>query len=764
MYFDWININWWGGNENKVTNNLRFFKWMHDEYGMKLDIYSLDASNVDNGPGCDWGEKPYREEPPRYGGIDSEWFKSKYPNGMDSITALANSFGCELGVWMGPDGYGETDSSARVRIDMLDRLTGKYNVALFKLDGCCSYLKPENEKYFIEAMSKSFANNPDLIVLNHRIPMSDSAKAFSTTFLWEGAETYIGVSGGNSKPAPHHRYTLNRGLTPDLLRLTEDHGVCLSSFLDYWEDDLILQAFNRNLILSPELYGNPWFLRDDEYPLLARIFNLHRRNGALLVNGMVLPEDQYGKNAVSRGDEKTRFITLRNLSWESKIFTIDIDATIGLENTGSFEVRQYHPYEKIMGVFEYGNQVDVRVLPYRSCLVKISSDPVELGIEGCNYQIVKDVPGEAIEIDLLGFPGEEKQVFLAGNTPKFRKVTIDGESVSKLSGKKSVTVKFEGDPLEKDYHRKLATLSPGSAPSRTVPFFEAMYFSASNNCLEAQSLARSGETNIAAVQNARDAFFYDDIFKHLGPWDHFALDDDPATTFKVRRYGEGELVPGLFRVTLPEAMDIDKVILEGVEREYRPRSAYCSNNLISWKKAGITVEKGKVEISTGAESVQYIKLDPSPYDVSEVKAYNNGRQVDITKAALSNLFPDSKENTVKKAWQREVQVDEITVNSTLAVAIEGDYGDNGAFSVIEVDGKLIGAFDRSPAYDFNNWEHVRAKMKGNFTYYFNLPKDFENKNIKVYVFGLTHVEEIKDPEVWVTAYPIPFVKKRLVLK
>ena len=79
---------------------------------------------------------------------------------------------------------------------------------------------------------------------------------------------------------------------------------------------MVLQAFNRNLILAPEIYGNPWFLRDDEYPRLARIFNLTRKYKEILVNGMVLPEAKYGEKAVSRGDDKTRLITLRNLTWE----------------------------------------------------------------------------------------------------------------------------------------------------------------------------------------------------------------------------------------------------------------------------------------------------------------------------------------------------------------------------------------------------------------------------------------------------------------
>ncbi len=70
------------------------------------------------------------------------------------------------------------------------------------------------------------------------------------------------------------------------------------------------------LILAPQIYGNPWLLRDDEFPKLARIFNLHRKYRDLLVEGMVLPEGRFGPSAVSRGDGSTRLITLRNLTWQ----------------------------------------------------------------------------------------------------------------------------------------------------------------------------------------------------------------------------------------------------------------------------------------------------------------------------------------------------------------------------------------------------------------------------------------------------------------
>lgn len=136
---------------------------------------------------------------------------------------------------------------------------------------------------------------------------------------------------------------LSRELPPKLTRLTEDCGVCLSSCLDYWEDDLILQAFNRNLILAPQIFGNPWLLRDDEYPLLSRIFNLHRKYRDILVSGMILPVEDYGLNAVSRVDDHTRLITLRNLNWNPVNYTVKLDESVGLKKSANVVVKTYHP-------------------------------------------------------------------------------------------------------------------------------------------------------------------------------------------------------------------------------------------------------------------------------------------------------------------------------------------------------------------------------------------------------------------------------------
>ena len=195
---------------------------------------------------------------------------------------------------------------------------------------------------FIEMMKQCREYSPDLILLNHRLGLK-KAEEYATTFLWEGRESYIDVNSSNTVAATHNRVgAMSRGHAPDLRRLTEDHGVCLSSCLDYWEDELVLQAFNRALILSPQIYGNPWLLSDEEYPKLARIFNLHKRFAECLVSGMKLPES-YGEYAVSRGNDSVRVVTLRNLSWLPRTITVRLDEEIGLKKGKRVVCRMYHP-------------------------------------------------------------------------------------------------------------------------------------------------------------------------------------------------------------------------------------------------------------------------------------------------------------------------------------------------------------------------------------------------------------------------------------
>ncbi len=156
--------------------NLDFFKWLYDEYGMRLGIYAFDAGNIDGIDG-----------PRSYGRMDSEKFKRQFPNGWRPIADKAKSFGCRLGIWLGPDGYGDTPEEEAKRSEMLVSLCRDYDFQLFKLD-LVSDLREEKQDAFARTMTKSREFAPDLIVLNHRVNLG-KATPHATTSLMGGRET-----------------------------------------------------------------------------------------------------------------------------------------------------------------------------------------------------------------------------------------------------------------------------------------------------------------------------------------------------------------------------------------------------------------------------------------------------------------------------------------------------------------------------------------------------------------------------------------------
>ena len=268
QYFSWINNTNEGATEKHTHINLDFFKYLKDTYGMQIKIYAWDAGNFD---GASEG----------YGNLNGEKFRSQYPEEYYNVVEKAKEIGIRFGLWGSPDGYGDTPESEKERFDFFVHLCRDHNFALFKLDGVCGRLRPEKAGVFAEMLKECRKYSPDLIVLNHRLEFYEAEK-YVTTYLWNGTETYVDVLSCNQNTAMHGRaFMFERGHTDNLERLAEDHGVCISSSIDYFEDELIYQAFNRSLILAPEIYGNPWLMRDDDLAKLARVYNLHKRNAAI---------------------------------------------------------------------------------------------------------------------------------------------------------------------------------------------------------------------------------------------------------------------------------------------------------------------------------------------------------------------------------------------------------------------------------------------------------------------------------------------------
>ncbi|MHC4069963.1 MAG: hypothetical protein ACYS18_08490 [Planctomycetota bacterium] len=766
QYMTWINNTEEGSTEEQTLINLDFFKWLHDEYGMVLDIYSFDTGNID-GKGF------------TYGSMDSERFKRQFPRGFGPIYEKAKSFGCRLGIWLSPDGFGDTAEEERARTDMLVKLCRDYDFMLFKFDGYAGgRLRPEKQEAFLEMLKESRRYSPDLIVLNHRLELG-KAQPYVTTELWEGAETYIDVWMSNKETASHHRAgALSRSLPPGLMRLTEDCGVCISSCLDYWEDDLVLQSFNRSLILAPEFYGNPWFLRDEEFAKFARIFNLHRRYRDILVDGIVLAEDEYGPFAVSRGDGSTRLITLRNLTWRPVTYSVKLDASIGLAEAGDIEVRRFHPSERILGKYKAGDKVEVEVPPFRSCLLMATCKQTEeVGVFGCDYEVVRDVPGKPAVIKLLGLPGTRAEIKLSCAGREFTKAVLDGEEAAELLKGELVAVEFNGKRLRKPWHRKLGELEQCDVPTDAEALYEATVFVADNDALELRSLRRSGPSGIRQVQKAHEAFLKQEMFIERGVWDKNLFDGKPETSFDIcRRWpdrswaGLGPWDPtingGSLRVDFGRRTVLDKVVLRKASEDFRPTKAEVSADLKSWEMIDISRKGDDDFVVTefpGGEGVRYLRIDDSPDELAEIEGYRGGERVARSEWRASNLFGAYCEAPAAAAWSLSFELDEAAKGSYLAIAVAGRHGTEGAYAALRANGRLVGAPDRSLSYPSNVWEYSNAESESNYTYYVPVTEEMLNKRIDAVVLILKGGSNEVRPEVWITAYPVPFETKELVL-
>lgn len=757
QYFSWINNTNEGSNEEQTLINLDFFEWLHDEYGMVLDIYAFDAGNID-GPGY-------------YGSLETEKFKKQFPRGFKPVYEKAKSFGCRLGIWLGPDGFGRTPQEEQARIDMLVKLCRDYEFQLFKVDAVCGQLRDEKQDAFARLMTECRKYSPDLIVLNHRLNLG-RATPHATTFLWGGAETYIDVHMANWKQTGSHNRVeaLSRGLVPELKRLAEDSGVCISSCLDFWDDDLILQAFNRSLILAPEIYANPWFLRDDEYPKLARIYNLHRRYRDILTKGIVLPEEQYGPKAVSRGDDSRRLITLRNLTWEPVRYKVQLDDSIGLKGKGKVWLYQFHPTERFLGQKPWGRSVEVEVLPFRSCLLLATTDTVpEIVLKGCDYEVVRDTPGKDVIVNVMGYPGKEAKISLDAAGKRYKHARLEGKNADAFVKGKAIKVSFGGTKIKKAWHRKVGTLEQCPVPQDAEILYEATCFSTDNDPLEFRSLRRSGPTKIKQVQKARDAFVNQRMIYERAINPSFLFDDNLETFYDFSRNFRLKLEKNI-RIDFRQDISIDTlnyILLENILENSTAVDSYIaevSSDLKTWKPAKLMRDGCEVKISIPRDTgVRYLRTNYVPDKVKEIEGYYQKNALPRKNWRISYLFDRFANRPAVKAWSLKFTLSQYVENSYLCIPLEGKHGIEGAYAALRVGDKYVGAPRRAISYQVNPWEAPVRRRDSHYTYYIPITKEIIDKPLELVVLAFDPENLDFTPSAWVTAYPAPMVKKQLVL-
>lgn len=738
-YFSWINNTNEGSTEAQTLINLDFFAYLREQYGMQLDIYAWDAGNLDGANG-------------NYESLDSAKIVAQYPGGYAPVVERAAQIGTRMGVWGGADGYGDTAEHAAKRRDLIVGLCKDYNWALFKFDTVCGALRKDKRKEFAKTMQLARKYTPDLILLNHRNDLGNVEK-YATTRLWEGQETYVEAHVYNTVTAPHNRaYMFFRGHTPNNSRLTEDHGVCLSSSLDFFEDDLVYQAFNRCLILAPEIYGNPWLLRDGELPRLAHVFNLHRQYRDILVQGFALDERQYGNNAFVRGDSTRRFISTGNASWQDRTISVALNKTIGLSKCKYVFVRMHFPYSQFIGIFSYGSEAQVVLPAFRAALIEVCELSVAKPmLTNCKYQVTSLQDGK---VKVLSASGAIQKIMPTGQT----------EDVAELAN----VAPFDNCITAP---RLLGTLSQVTLPSNIRQLYEFACFNADNDSLEYRSLLRSGKTAIPCVQRARDAFFQQPSYSLRGLETSIPFDNNPDTVFdtKSRLYqiyhGAGYRInSGCLRVDLGSVVKADTVEIEFFDGLQSPPHVFAeqivrdnmeySTDLQAWRKASLVevVDLGKYDltyfdyyvdsptVNSGLRKRAVYKLSDTlryfsiaePIDrIFSIKAYANGKEIALSKPHLTNLFSPYEHSQTLNVSSAVFRMFNLPQEPYLAVAVEGQTGYEGVTCVAKIDGELRAFPSRAPAYPANVYECYVHPTDGYYTFYLPIDKQWENKDIEI---------------------------------
>jgi hypothetical protein len=444
-----------------------------------------------------------------------------------------------------------------------------------------------------------------------------------------------------------------------------------------------------------------------------------------------------------------------------------------LTKKGNAKVRLYHPYISDLGTHAYGSKVEVEVLPFRSALVKVTTqkETDRIALSGIPYQIINDRVGNVKQVKLLGKPGERYQVRLETGVKKLKTATIDSESTDALLAGKTVNITFPGEKTTANYHRKLADLNACPIPDDAASIYYATCYAADNNAFEIRSLERSGTTAIPQVRKARDAFFNQRLFRGKEAWDKYLFDDDPVSAYSIDfRWGDRRLnsKSGLY-LDLGEIIKLDKLIFQTPDiYSFIPwhlgygESAYISADLKNWKKIVFWPETN-AELDLSKESaIRYVRIETCPMRISEISGYRNGVKTDRSKWKASNLFGEFR--NVQKAWKTEVTLDHINKGAYLCVALDGKHGYEGAWVGFKIDGQYVGAPDRAPSFNSNVWEFYDGSKKDkNYTYYLPLTQDMKGKKIEAYILGFNQDISIT-PSIWLTAYPIPFESKMLELE
>jgi len=807
LYFDWLCHDNSGPLESEILANFAVLKKLRELYGFQFDIYNSDAGLVES-------QGTYF---PEYRPV----FDKRFPQGLRAIADAAQELDMKLGLWIGPDGFGETPESMALRREQLVEWVRDFNVGLFKLDTVVSPLRHE-DKYILEkkyqslvdALSEARRIDPDFVAINHRVNQSPYMLTITDCLLWRGQETYIDVHITNTDSALYNRScSIGRSLYSEFFgvpfRQFEDHGICFNSLIENWEDDFVTQAFGRASVISPEMYGAFFFLPDEDYPKLARLIQFHKRSQPLLTRAFPLENGD-----IAHGNGRSALIVLRNPTWESVKRPVRIDETIGLARNGrgSVIVRQRHPYERLLAGPEdgvgWGGMIDIELEPFDVRLIQVDSDmPEEPFIGGVSYEIVPGPEDSRFNVKLMGEPGQKAELEF------FNFAGLDvalAETDVSVRTQHPFTINFAGTSGERKYFELLGVCTdqnPGASSGSLLP--ELAKFRIDDDALEMRVLRtlKKSPSRWPEVEACRE-YMWNKVIAAEGSHRN-AFDGDPETRwsdgYPRRSPFTGSPSPyrsddSLWRIDMGEKIELKRLELDVVRNTQTAfiEAVELSPDLETWSRVPTQDLTGKddipflKEIRRRDQSVliydvdagdgrartltvelpegrnRYLRIHGRNFSVSEIRGYDAaGTPLDRSDWRATNFFGPTPEP--RRVLHLEPFVEDVWPGQEIAVSVNAaariiDPVD-GVYVIVSVDGEIHVPVHRVPSYPYHNYEWncswlKRQKLSG-LTFRFPVRKDWKGKRLHIQVFLLGEEVESVEARVYRVTPRKPFVTRVL---
>ena len=142
-------------------------------------------------------------------------------------------------------------------------------------------------------------------------------------------------------------------------------------------------------------------------------------------------------------------------------------------------------------------------------------------------------------------------------------------------------------------------------------------------------------------------------------------------------------------------------------------------------------------------TMRYFRLADPMDRIYHFRVLKDGRHLDITNSHGNNMQAHYRRRTTKLLRSGTLQLPEDCRDAFLAVAVEGNHGEEGVYCCACLEGKFLATNKRAPDYKANIWEHMVCPAKGYTTHYIPLPADGAGKQIQVYAsFSHENTEQI----------------------